>query len=160
MKVALARLLTETGRASEALALLPSGEARSATALDTRATALAEAGRLDEAHQTFLDALAKDPNNPSVLLHLGMLSLRQRDAAAARTWFEKSLASQPDAPGTLAALGLAQVELHDEAGAFESWSQAVALDPNQYDTLFNLAVLAGRMGRTEAARKALQRFIA
>jgi TolA-binding protein len=55
---------------------------------------------------------------------------------------------------------LAQVSLHDEAGAFESWTKALTLDAKQYDTLFNLAVLAGRLGKTEEARHALQRFIA
>ncbi|HEY6928696.1 MAG TPA: tetratricopeptide repeat protein, partial [Thermoanaerobaculia bacterium] len=129
------------------------------TVMDTRGVALAEAGRLEEARSTFVAALAKDPANAAVLLHMGMLSLRQKDAAAARSWFEKSLASQPKAPGTLSALGLAQVELRDEAGAFESWSRAVELDPGQYDTLFNLAVLAGRMGKKEAARHALEQFL-
>jgi choline-sulfatase len=160
MKLALARLLTETGRAAEALTLLPATGSQDTAVLDARGVALAQAGSLDDAKRTFLEALAKEPNNAAALLHLGMLSLRQRDAAGARSWFEKSLASQPNAPGTLSALGLAQVQLHDEAGAFESWTRATALDPKQYDTLFNLAVLAGRMGKKEAARRALQSFVA
>src|SRR5262249_36855109 len=130
-----------------------------ATLMDARGVALAEAGRLDEARATFVAALARDPANAAVLLHMGMLSLRQKDAASARSWFEKSLASQPKAPGTLSVLGLAQVELRHEAGAYESWSRAVELDPSQYDTLFNLAVLAGRMGKKDAARRSLQQFI-
>ncbi|MGH9368020.1 MAG: tetratricopeptide repeat protein, partial [Thermoanaerobaculia bacterium] len=93
------------------------------------------------------------------LLHLGMLCLREKDAAAAREWFEKALALQPDAPGTLAALGLAQAQLNDEAGAYGSWSRATRLDPSQYDALFNLALLSGRMGKGEEARKALERFV-
>jgi tetratricopeptide (TPR) repeat protein len=159
MKVTLARLLTEDGRSVEALALLPATGAEDATVMDARGVALAEAGRWEEAKSAFSAALAKDPSNSAVLLHLGMLSLRQKDAAGARSWFEKSLASQPKAPGTLSALGLAQVELHDEAGAFQSWSRAIDLDPTQYDTLFNLAVLAGRTGKKEAARHALEQFI-
>jgi choline-sulfatase len=159
MKTTLARLLTEDGRSAEALALLPAAASDDTAVMDARGVALAEAGRLEEARSTFLAALAKDPSNAAVLLHMGMLSLREKDAAAARSWFEKSLASQPKAPGTLSALGLAQIELRDEAGAFESWSRAVELDPGQYDTLFNLAVLAGRMGKKEAARHSLEQFI-
>jgi arylsulfatase A-like enzyme/Tfp pilus assembly protein PilF len=160
MKLVLARLLTETGRAAEALALLPATGSQDSSVLDARGVALAEAGRLDEAKPVFLEALGRNPGDAAVLLHLGMLSLRQHDPAGARSWFEKSLANQPNAPGTLSALGLAQVQLHDEAGAFESWSKATMLDPKQYDSLFNLAVLAGRMGRKEAARGALERFVA
>ena len=160
MKIQLARLLTEAGRTSEALALLPPTDGSDAAVLDARGAALAEAGQLDSARQVFLQALAKDPANAAVLLHLGMLSLREKDPGQARVWFEKSLASQPDAPATLSALGLAQVSLHDEAGALESWTKALTLDAKQYDTLFNLAVLAGRLGKTEEARHALQRFIA
>jgi len=159
MKATLARLLTEDGRSAEALALLPAAASDDATLIDARGVALAEAGRLEEARSTFLAALAKEPSHAAALLHMGMLSLRQKDAAAARSWFEKSLASQPKAPGTLSALGLAQIELRDEAGAFESWSRAIELDPSQFDTLFNLAVLAGRMGRKEAARHSLEQFI-
>jgi Flp pilus assembly protein TadD len=88
-----------------------------------------------------------------------MLSLREKDPAAAKSWFEKALASQPEAPGTLSALGLAQVQLNDTAGAHASWSRAVELDPRQYDALFNLAMLSGRMGRTDEARRALERFV-
>ena len=66
----------------------------------------------------------------------------------------------PDAPGTLSALGLSQAALGDNAGAYASWSRALALDPHQYETLFNLAMLSGRMGKTEEARKALERFVA
>jgi len=89
-----------------------------------------------------------------------MLCLRQRDAAGARDWFEKALARQPADPAILAALGLAQAQLGDSAGAYESWSRATRLDPRQYDALFNLAVLLGRMGKTEEARRALERFVA
>ena len=160
MKLGLARLLTESGRPGEALAVLPAAGSLDGAVLDARGVALAEAGRLDEAKQVFTEALAKDSGNAAVMLHLGMVSLRLQDAAQARAWFEKALSSQPNAPGTLSALGLAQVELHDEAGAFDSWSRATQLDPKQYDTLFNLAVLAGRMGKKEAARRALERFVA
>jgi choline-sulfatase len=161
MRVALARLLSETGRAEEASKLLPpASPAEDGSVADARGVAAAESGRYEEARRNFLSALAKEPDNTAVLLHLGMLCLRQRDAAGARDWFEKALARQPDAPGTLMAMGLAQVELRDEAGAYESWSKATRLDPSQYDALFNLAMLSGRMGRTGEARKALERFVA
>ncbi|MGE5278037.1 MAG: tetratricopeptide repeat protein, partial [Acidobacteriota bacterium] len=42
----------------------------------------------------------------------------------------------------------------------ESWTKATKLDPGQYDALFNLAMLSGRMGKTAEARRALERFVA
>jgi len=160
MRVSLARLLFDSGRSAEAASVLPPESAtEDASVSDARGVAAAEAGRLDEARRHFLAGLQRDPGDATILLHLGMLSLREKDPAAAKGWFEKALASQPEAPGTLSALGLAQVQLNDAAGAHASWSRAVELDPRQYDTLFNLAMLSGRMGRTEEARRALERFV-
>ncbi len=161
MRVVLARLLSETGRAQEAAQVLPPPSAtEDAATADARGVAAAESGRYEEARRSFEAALARDPENQAVLLHLGMLSLREKDAPAAQKWFTRALARNPDAPGTLAAMGLAQVALNDPAGAYESWSKAVRLDPSQYDALFNLAMLSGRLGKAEDARRSLERFVA
>ncbi|HEY7574462.1 MAG TPA: sulfatase-like hydrolase/transferase [Thermoanaerobaculia bacterium] len=161
MRVNLAAILTETGRAEEAAKILPpESPTEDAAVADARGVAAAEAGRIDEARRHFQAALAQKPDDAKILLHLGMLSLREKDPATARGWFEKALASKPDAPGTLSALGLAQAQLNDQSGAYASWTRALKLDPAQYDTLFNLAMLSGRMGRIDEARRALERFVA
>jgi Flp pilus assembly protein TadD len=160
MKRRLAKILTETGRSPEALTLLsPLSTSGDAGTLDLLGVALAESGRLAEARATFLRALEREAENVDVLFHLGALSLRERDPAGAKDWFEKALHLNPRAPGTLTSLGLAQVQLGDDAGAHDSWTKAISLDPRQYDALFNLAVLAGRSGRYDQARKALARFL-
>ncbi|HEY3205269.1 MAG TPA: sulfatase-like hydrolase/transferase [Thermoanaerobaculia bacterium] len=157
----LARLLTETGRANEAVAVLsPLKDVGDPDTLDRLGIALAESGKLEEAEAAFQRALLASPRNASVLLHLGSLALRRKDPTAAREWFEKSLRAEPDAPGTLTLLGVARIALSDEAGAREAWQRALALDLGQYDALFNLAILDGRRGRTEEARRALERFVA
>ena len=157
----LARLLHRRGRPAEALAVLPgAGTSADPATLDVYGAILADSGRLDEARRAFTRALEIEPGRADVLLHLGMLSLRQKDPAGARDWFSKSLAADPAAPTTLAALGLAQAQLGDTRAALESWDRALVLDPRQYDTLFNRAVLAGRTGDAAAARRGLQQFIA
>jgi arylsulfatase A-like enzyme/Tfp pilus assembly protein PilF len=157
----LARLLHRRGRPSEALSLLAGAEKSADPAtLDVYGAVLADSGRLDDARRAFARALEIEPGRADVLLHMGMLSLRQKDPSGARDWFSKSLAADPAAPGTLAALGLAQAQLGDSRAALESWDRALVLDPSQYDTLFNRAVLAGRTGDTAAARRGLQQFIA
>jgi arylsulfatase A-like enzyme/Tfp pilus assembly protein PilF len=157
----LARLLHRRGRVAEALALLAGAEkSLDPATLDVYGTLLAESGRQAEARTALQRALELDSGRAEVLLHLGMLSLREKDPAAAREWFTKSLAAQPVAPGTLAALGLAQAQLGDARSALESWDRALVLDPTQFDTLFNRAVLAGRTGDAAGARRGLERFIA
>jgi choline-sulfatase len=159
MKRSLAKILTETGRSPEALTLLsPLSAGGDAATLDLLGVALAESGRLVEARATLLRALERN-ENLDVLFHLGALSLRERDPAGAKDWFERALRLNPRAPGTLTSLGQAQVQLGDDAGALDSWTKAISLDPRQYDALFNLAVLAGRSGRYDQARRALERFL-
>jgi choline-sulfatase len=161
VKRRLARILLETGRSAESLALLPPGGASDdADSLDLRGSALAEAGRGEEARKAFLAALERDPGNAAAPFHLGMLSLRESDPSSARLWFEKSLAADPHAAGALAGLGLAQAGLGDQSGALDSWARAIALDPKQYQALFNRSVLAGRLGNREEARRGLERFLA
>jgi len=157
----LAGLLHRRGRLSEALALLgDAGKSRDPATLDVYGAVLAESGRFEDARAAFRRALELEPGRADVLLHLGMLSLREKDPAAARDWFMKSLEAEPAAAGTLAALGLAQAQLGDARAALASWDRALVLDPTQYDTLFNRAVLAGRTGDAEGARRGLERFIA
>jgi tetratricopeptide (TPR) repeat protein len=157
----LARMLSESGRLEEALAILPAlSQTGEPETLATRGAVLAQAGRLKEARGLLLRALAADPENSRVLVHLANLSLREKDPAAAKGWTEKALRIDPRAAAAWSALGTAQVQLGEETGALESWSRAVVEDPSQYDALFNLAVLSGRMGRIEEARRALERFLA
>ena len=161
MKRRLAELLTDSGRAAEALALLPAAaEPQDVETLDARGVALAESGRLPEARAAFEEALRADGQNAGVLFHLGNLSLRENDPASAKKWFENALQSKPGAPGILAALGLADARLGNEREARESWEKALALDPSQHDALFNLALLQGRSGEREQARRNLKRFLA
>ena len=161
MKRNLARLLTDSGRAAEALALLPARAAgEDAATLDIRGVALAQTGRGEEARQVFLQGLREDPGNVSVCVHLGMLSLREKDPAHARAWFETALSVEPSAAEALTGLGLAQAALGLERDAYKSWTRALAADAAQYDALFNRAVAAGRMGRPREARHDLERFLA
>lgn len=161
MKRDLARLLNRSGRAAEALLILQGmTSSRDVETLDELGVSLAESGRLVEARTVFERVLQAEPANDKALLHLGMLSLRERDPAAARGWFEKALQKNPRAPGTLTSMGLALSQLQDEEGAMECWRKALAIDPAQYTALYNLAILTGRHGHTADARELLRQFVA
>jgi len=123
----LARLLHRSGRAAEAVQLLaPAAASTDPATLDVYGSALADSGRLEDARRVFDRALQLDPARADVLLHRGMLALREKDPGAARDWFTKSLAADPKAAGTLAALGLAQAQLGDSRAALESWDRALS----------------------------------
>ncbi|MEP6994739.1 MAG: sulfatase-like hydrolase/transferase [Acidobacteriota bacterium] len=156
----LTKILTESGRAAEALVIQgPLSESHDAGALDALGVSLAEAGQLRQAREVLLRALEVEPGNEDVLSHLGTLSMREKNPAAARDWFEKALQSNPRLPGTLTSLGTVQVQLGDEPQALESWKKALELDPKQYEALFNLGVLTGRHGQLAQARLYLERFV-
>ncbi|MDQ2980316.1 MAG: tetratricopeptide repeat protein, partial [Acidobacteriota bacterium] len=157
----LARILVETGRGQESLALLPPTQAlEDSESLDLRGAALAQAGRSAEARADFLSALERNPRDATAMFQLGLICLHAQDPAGARQWLEKALLLEPRGASALAALGLAQVALGDEKGALDSWTRAVALDPAQHEALFNRAVLAGRLGRRDDARTGLEQFLA
>jgi arylsulfatase A-like enzyme/Flp pilus assembly protein TadD len=161
MKRELGRLLTESGRAPEAVALLaPFQENGEAETLDVLGVACAEAGRLEQARAALERALASDPTRFDFLLHRGALALRQGDAASAREWFERALREKPESAEALSSLGIALARLGDQEGARGAWKKAVALDATQYEALFNLSVMEGRLGNTREARHGLQLFLA
>jgi choline-sulfatase len=155
----LARLYLESGKPQDAIALLSSVLPDDPDGLDLRGAALADAGRPAEARRDFVAAVAANPRHAGALFHLGALSLKEGDAAAARQWLERSLAARPHSASTFAALGLARSALGDPEGALDCWDKALALDPTLYDTLYNRAVLLGKLGRADEARKGLEEFL-
>jgi tetratricopeptide (TPR) repeat protein len=157
----LVKILAQTGRSEEALAILaPLSDSQDVETLDSLAVSLAESGHLAQARSTLLRAVQMDPANPDVLTHLGALSLREKDPGTARDWFEKALEKNPKLPGTLTSLGTALVQLGEDQRALESWKKALELDPEQYDALFNIALLSGRHAQFDEARRCLERFAA
>jgi tetratricopeptide (TPR) repeat protein len=72
---------------------------------------------------------------------------------------DRALAVNPDLPRALNARGVALAQSGDPAGAIASWDRAASLDPRQYDALFNMGIVAGRIGRIDIARAALSRFV-
>jgi Flp pilus assembly protein TadD len=161
LKRELAKILTESGRSAEALAILGTlSDSRDAEALDAMGVALAQAGQLAQARVALMQALEVEPGNEDVLSHLGTLCMREKNPAEARDWFEKALQQNPKLPGTLTSLGTVLAQLGDESKALEAWRKALDLDPRQYEALFNLGVLTGRNRQFEEARRYLERFVA
>jgi tetratricopeptide (TPR) repeat protein len=155
----LATLLVRAGRPAEALALGGASSFSDPDALTAVGIAEAQAGRLDQATVLFRQALEKDPQYGLAHFNLGTALAKSGDLQGAREHLEKAVASQPKLAAAWNALGSARAGLGDEAGALECWRRAVELDRTQYDALYNIAIVEGRRGNVESARRSLQRFV-
>jgi arylsulfatase A-like enzyme/Flp pilus assembly protein TadD len=161
MRVQLALLLTEGGKAAEALEVLsPVVNGGDPDALNAYGIALADEGKLDDAAQQFQHVLAADPNNAPALQNLGIVALRRDDVAGAQTYLGKALELNPRLPLALNTMGVVYARQGDFARAVDFWNRAVDVDPRQYDALYNAGLVEGRAGHLAQAKAALSRFVA
>jgi superkiller protein 3 len=159
--VQLAKLLTETGRAPEALEIITplAGVDADADVLNAYGIALSEGGRLREAVAQFQKAIALDPNNAPAYENLGITALRANDVRGAEENLTRALQLNPRLPLALNTLGVVYIRKGDSARAQEAWKQSFTIDRRQYDALYNLGILAARRGDREEARRALAEFV-
>ena len=160
LRMQLALLLTETGKADEAVKILaPLAKGNDPDVLNAYGIALADQGKVDEANQQFQHVLQMDPNNAPALQNLGIVALRRDDVKAAHQYLSRALELNPRLPLALNAMGVVYVREGDEARAVESWKRAVEVDPRQYDALLNIGRVEGHRGHPAEARAALTQFI-
>lgn len=161
MRVQLALLLTEQGKAAEAVKVLePVAKGNDPDALNAYGIALADEGKLDTAAEQFQRVLQADPNNAPALQNLGIVALRRNDITGAQSFLSRALELNPRLPLALNTLGVVFARQSDYGRAIEAWRRAVSIDPRQYDALYNIGFVEGRAGHVEEARKALSQFVA
>ena len=161
VRIRLGLLLSETGRARDAIGLLqPFVKDGDPDVLNAYGIALADNGDLTGAVNEFRRILATDPKNARAHQNLGIVALRAGQLPAARTSLEQAITLDPNLPLALNALGVVEAKSDRPDAAVARWSKAVALDPSQFDALFNLGVVASEQGQRDIARKALRDYIA
>ncbi|MEA2489939.1 MAG: choline-sulfatase [Acidobacteriota bacterium] len=161
VRIRLGLLLSETGRARDAIGLLqPFVKDGDPDVLNAYGIALADNGDLTGAVREFRQILATDPKNARAHQNLGIVALRAGQLAAARTSLEQAVALDPNLPLALNALGVVEAKSDHPAAAVARWSKALALDPSQFDALFNLGVVASEQGMRDVARKSLRDYVA
>ncbi|HJQ35916.1 MAG TPA: sulfatase-like hydrolase/transferase [Thermoanaerobaculia bacterium] len=160
-KLQLAKLLTETGHADEALALVAplAGNNADADTLDTYGIALSDAGRPREAVAQFQRAISIDPEYAPAYQNLGITALRGNDLQTAEQNLDRALQLNPRLPLALNTLGVVYIRKGEPARAQDAWKRSFSLDRRQYDALYNLGLLAAQRGQREEARAALEEFI-
>jgi arylsulfatase A-like enzyme/Tfp pilus assembly protein PilF len=154
--------LTDTGRTSEAIALLePLARASGTDAETLNALGIAyiRAGRRDEAGQTFERVIAINPGSSVPLENLGVMALERGDLAAARRDFDRAVLADPRSSRAHAGQGVVAVRSGDRRGAIDAWTRAVQLDPGNFDALYNLGTTLARDGQADAAKPYLEMFL-
>ncbi len=160
--VLLGAYLNDAGRGREAVDMLGVYASRADPDIDVllvHGSALAQSGRTREAIATFERALAVDPSNALARANLGTVYLMVHDYPNARAAMQGAIALDPDVSRAHNALGVIAAETGHPEEAIEHWKRAVALNPREWDTLFNLAEVLERRGRTAEARPYVERFV-
>ena len=156
----LGMLLSESGRAGEAVTLLaPFADSRDPDLLNAYGIALADVGRFPDAVKQFDRALRIDSTNATAYQNLGVVALRVGDLPRAEQFLQRALSLNEKMPLALNTMGVVHARRNDMPRALQSWEKAVALDPKQYDALFNIGLVAGNAGRYEQSRRALEQFV-
>ena len=95
-------------------------------------------------------ALAVTPEDPALLINLGLALADGGDLSAAVQVYQQSLRADPRQPIAQLNLGIALERAGNNAGAVEAWRRAIALDPMALGYL-NLGTSLLREGKSAAA---------
>lgn len=110
-----------------------------------------ERGDARLAQTTYAKALEVVPEDPRVLLNLGLALESAGNSSAAVDAYRRSLAADPAQPLTLVNLGVALDRVSDPAGSVDAYRAALNLDPRQPLALVNLANTYLRRGQVAEA---------
>jgi arylsulfatase A-like enzyme/tetratricopeptide (TPR) repeat protein len=160
VKMRLGLLLSESGRAQEAVQILAAFTNRNdVEVLNAYGIALADVGRSDEAMRQFERVLTIDATNGTAYQNLGIVALRMGRLQLAEQHLQQALSIDAELPLALNTLGVVYARTGRTDPAIEAWRKAVLIDPRLYDALFNLAVVSAQNQRWDIARAALVQFI-
>lgn len=161
LKIRLGLILSETGNAKEAVAILtPFADRRDPEMLNAYGIALADTGDIQGAVRQFDRVLEIDPTNATAYENLGVVALRANQPERAHGYLMRALQLNDRMPLALNTLGVLYARAGKTNEAIDAWTRAVSYDPHLFDALYNLAIVSSRAGRFDVARDALTRFIA
>jgi choline-sulfatase len=157
-------LLAEEGKPRDAVAILGRyAQSRDGETLNALGIALADSARIDEALKVFRQVLAADPSNVQAWQNIGIALLkadRPGGVAQARENLEKSIAFGVRNPKAWNALGVAWMRSEEPARALDAWARCVEYGPEEYDALYNMGLVALRIGDRARAKESFEKFLA
>ena len=162
-RIVLGRLYRESGRTTDALAVLrelAAAEPEEAAVHRELAAALSEAGDTDAAIAEYERALALDGDSAEAHNDVGLLYLARGDRERAAAAFERATRLDPQSAAAWHNLGLLHVARGDRDAAERAYRTALEHDPRLIEAWGNLAALLASTNRAGEAVQALDRLLA
>ncbi|MFO1320079.1 MAG: tetratricopeptide repeat protein [Burkholderiales bacterium] len=117
-------------------------------------------GRRADAERLFHDVLARSPDDPTALQHLGLLALSRGDAAHALALLGRAVECHPRLAQAHSNFGNALARSGRLQAAVGHFRQAIALDPSLADAYCNLGLALTVLGATDEAVFVLHQALA
>lgn len=125
----------------------------------TYGVAFFQRGYLDQAAESFQQAIAAKPTDAEAYYNLGTLYLRRNDPKLARQNLEQAVALRPNHPEAWNNLGMLSAQEGDPEQAIRNFKQSLTLKPDYVIAMVNLANLYRRQHSFDDATKLLERAL-
>jgi tetratricopeptide (TPR) repeat protein len=125
----------------------------------TYGVAFFQYGYLEQAAESFQDAVAAKPGDPDAYYNLGTLSLRRNDYTAARRYLEQALKLRPSYPEAWNNLGMIAAQEGHPEEAVHNFQQSLQLRPGYAIAWLNLGNLYRRQQNYSKAEEALNQAL-
>ena len=122
----------------------------------TYGVAFFQRGYLDQAAESFQQAIAAKPTDAEAYYNLGTLYLRRNDPKQARQNLEQAVALRPNHPEAWNNLGMLSAQEGDAEQAVRDFKQSLTLKPDYVIAMVNLANLYRRQRSFDEATKLLE----
>jgi Flp pilus assembly protein TadD/peroxiredoxin len=125
----------------------------------TYGVAFFQRGYLDQAAESFQQAIAAKPTDAEAYYNLGTLYLRRSDNKQARQNLEQAVALRPNHPEAWNNLGMLSAQEGDPEQAIRDFKQSLTFKPDYVIAMVNLANLYRRQHSFDEATKLLDRAL-
>ena len=126
----------------------------------SKAYALQQAGRLDQAMELYRDILHEDPHNPYVLNNLALLHQQRGEIKQAIPLYERAYEADPKFTQPINNLAVILYRLGEYDQSQRWLERSLRVRPDSSEVLLNLALIYKKKGRKEEARQLLKKAMA
>jgi len=126
----------------------------------SKAYALQQAGRLDQAMELYRDILHEDPHNPYVLNNLALLHQQRGEIKQAIPLYERAYEADPKFTQPINNLAVILFRLGEYDQSQRWLERSLRVRPDSSEVLLNLALIYKKKGRKEEARQLLKKAMA
>lgn len=125
----------------------------------TYGVAFFQQGFLDQAAQSFQQAIAAKPDDPDAYYNLGTLYLRRNSLEEAKKHLRQTVTFRPNYPEAWNNLGMIAAQQGDTADAIRNFQESLQWRPAYATALLNLGNVYRRQGNLEEAERLLNRAL-